>query len=85
MNVQHKGGKRGPCLALNRPEWLQVARGPVRVGDVLIEAFTPGVMGKLGLGEEALREINPRLIYCSISGFGQTGPNAQRPGYAHIS
>lgn len=85
MYVQHNGGKKGLCLDLTRPEGLQIARELVRVSDVLIEAFTPGVMSKLGLGEEALREINPRLIYCSISGFGQTGPNAQRPGYAHIA
>ncbi|MEY4863858.1 MAG: hypothetical protein RLZ51_1953 [Pseudomonadota bacterium] len=85
MYVQHNGGKKGLCLDLTRPEGLQIARELVRVSDVLIEAFTPGVMSKLGLGEETLRELNPGLIYCSVSGFGQTGPNAHRPGYAHIA
>ncbi|MFZ9407679.1 MAG: CaiB/BaiF CoA transferase family protein [Burkholderiaceae bacterium] len=85
MYVQHNGGKKGLCLDLTRPEGLRIAKELVRVSDVLIEAFTPGVMNKLGLGEEAMRELNPQLIYCSVSGFGQTGPNAHRPGYAHIA
>ena len=49
--------------------------------DILVENYRPGVMRKLGLGYEAVREVNPALIYASISGFGQTGPWAQRPGY----
>ena len=85
MFVQHNGGKKGLCLDLTRPEGVQIARDLARASDVLIEAFTPGVMKKLGLGEDDLRAINPRLIYCSVSGFGQTGPNAHRPGYAHIA
>jgi crotonobetainyl-CoA:carnitine CoA-transferase CaiB-like acyl-CoA transferase len=52
---------------------------------VVIEAFTPGVMAKLGLGYEDLKALNPRIILCSISGFGQSGTNAMRPGYAHIA
>jgi crotonobetainyl-CoA:carnitine CoA-transferase CaiB-like acyl-CoA transferase len=85
MFVQHNGGKKGLCLDLTRPEGLAIARDLVRVSDVLIEAYTPGVMAKLGLGESELRDLNPGLIYCSISGFGQTGPHALRPGYAHIA
>jgi CoA:oxalate CoA-transferase len=52
--------------------------------DILVENFRPGVMDRLGLGYEALRAINPRLIYCSISGYGQTGPAAERAAYAMI-
>lgn len=85
MYVQHNGGKKGLCLDLTRPEGQRIARDLARVSDVLIEAYTPGVMSRLGLGEEDLRALNPRLIYCSVSGFGQTGPNALRPGYAHIA
>jgi crotonobetainyl-CoA:carnitine CoA-transferase CaiB-like acyl-CoA transferase len=85
MYVQHNGGKKGLCLDLTRPEGRQIARDLAAMSDILIEAYTPGVMAKLGLGEPELRALNPGLIYCSVSGFGQTGPNAQRPGYAHIA
>lgn len=85
MYVQHNGGKKGLCIDLSRPEGLEIARDLVRRSDVLIEAFTPGVMKRLGLGWEDCRKINPKLVMCSISGFGQSGPNANRPGYAHIA
>jgi crotonobetainyl-CoA:carnitine CoA-transferase CaiB-like acyl-CoA transferase len=85
MFVQHNAGKKSLCLDLTRPEGLAVARDLVRTADVVIEAFTPGVMTKLGLGWRECRVLNPRLVMCSISGFGQTGPNARRPGYAHVA
>ena len=85
MFVQHNGGKKGLCVDLSRPEGLEIARDLVRRSDVVIEAFTPGVMKRLGLGWEDCRKLNPKLVMCSISGFGQNGPNANRPGYAHIA
>lgn len=85
MFVQHNGGKKSLCLDLTRPEGLAVARELVAKSDVVVEAFTPGVMDKLGLGWKDLQALNPKIILCSISGFGQTGPNAHRPGYAHIA
>lgn len=85
MYVQHNGGKKSLCIDLTRPEGLEIARDLVRHSDVVIEAYTPGVMEKLGLGFDALKALNPRIILCSISGFGQSGPNAHRPGYAHIA
>ena len=85
MYVAHNGGKKGLCLDLTQPEGLEVARDLVRKADVVIEAFTPGVMARLGLGWEDCKKFNPKLVMCSISGFGQTGPNANRPGYAHIA
>lgn len=85
MFVQHNGGKKSICIDLTRAEGLQIARDLVAKSDVVIEAYTPGVMTKLGLGFEQLRVINPKIILCSVSGFGQSGPNAQRPGYAHIA
>lgn len=83
--VQHNGGKKGMCVDLSRPEGGAIVRDLVRQSDVVIEAYTPGVMKRLGLGWDELRRIRPDLVMCSISGFGQTGPNASRPGYAHVA
>jgi len=85
MYVQHNSGKKGLCLDLSRPEGLEIARDLVKRSDVVVEAFTPGVMARLGLGWNDCRRLNPKLVMCSISGFGQTGPNAGRPGYAHVA
>ena len=85
MYVQHNSGKKGLCVDLSKPEGLAVAQDLVRCSDVVLEAFTPGVMKKLGLGYEELKALSPKIIVCSISGFGQSGPNSTRPGYAHIA
>ena len=85
MYVQHNSGKKGLCVDLSKPEGLAVAQDLVRCSDVVLEAFTPGVMKKLGLGIDELKALNPKIIVCSISGFGQSGPNSTRPGYAHIA
>lgn len=73
--------KRGISIDLKRPEGKTVAEKLIQKADVLLESFTPGTMDKLGLGYTALKAINPRLIYCSISGFGQEGPYHRLPGY----
>jgi crotonobetainyl-CoA:carnitine CoA-transferase CaiB-like acyl-CoA transferase len=70
-------GKRSVALDLKEPDDLAAARSLVLEADVLIEQFRPGVMARLGLSYAELAEINPRLIYCSITGYGQTGPKAQ--------
>ena len=62
----------------------EIFRKLADTADVLVENFRPGVMERLGLGYEALSEINPRLVYCAISGFGQTGPDALKPAYDQI-
>ncbi|MCB1742394.1 MAG: CoA transferase [Gammaproteobacteria bacterium] len=85
MFLQHNAGKRSICVDLKRGEGLDIVLDLVERCDVVIEAFTPGVMKRLGLGYEALRSRNPAIILCSISGFGQSGPNTDRPGYAHIA
>ncbi len=77
-------GKRSLCLDLKNPGSLEAVRKLAATSDVLVESFRPGAMKRLGLDYETLKAINPRLIYCSISGFGQTGPDAQRPAYAQI-
>lgn len=73
--------KRSLALDLKRPEALEVVRQLVREHDIVLEQFRPGVMERLGLGYEALKAINPRLIYVSITGYGQTGPYRDRAGH----
>ena len=65
---------------LKDPEWLEVMTRLLDEADVLIESFRPGVMDRLGLGWDRLRERNPRLVYCSLSGYGSDGPYRDRPG-----
>jgi crotonobetainyl-CoA:carnitine CoA-transferase CaiB-like acyl-CoA transferase len=77
--------KRGITLDLKRPEALTVLRRLVETADVLVENYRPGVARRLGIDYETLRPANPRLIYCAISGFGQTGPYANRGGYDLIA
>jgi len=75
------GNKRSLALDLQKPEAINVVRRLVADADVVIENFRPGVMQRLGIGYPALSELNPRLIYCAISGFGQTGPERLSAGY----
>ncbi len=77
--------KRGITLDLKRPEAVAVLKRLVETADVLVENYRPGVARRLGIDYDTLRSINPRLIYCSISGFGQTGPYASRGGYDLIA
>jgi CoA:oxalate CoA-transferase len=81
---QLNAGKQSIALDLKSPEAIALLQRMVESTDILVENFRPGVMERLGLGYETLRKINPRLIYCSISGYGQTGPQSERPAYAMI-
>jgi len=81
---QLNAGKRSLALDLKCPEAIKLVLQLVAQTDIVVENFRPGVMARLGLGDEALRAINPRLIYCSISGYGQSGPSAGRAAYAMI-
>ncbi|WP_294612060.1 CaiB/BaiF CoA transferase family protein [uncultured Roseovarius sp.] len=74
-------GKRSITLDLKSPDAIAVVKGLLADCDVLIENFRPGVMDKLGLGYDALQQMFPRLVYVSVSGFGQTGPNTKNPAY----
>ena len=74
-------GKRSIALDLKMARSGEIVRALVETADVVVENFRPGVMDKLGLGWDALSALNPRLVYVSISGFGQTGPNVARPAY----
>ena len=77
--------KRSIALDLKTPEHQAVLHRLVTEADVLLENHRPGVAARLGADWETLCELNPRLIYASVSGFGQTGPYAQRPGYDLIA
>jgi crotonobetainyl-CoA:carnitine CoA-transferase CaiB-like acyl-CoA transferase len=81
---QLNAGKRSLALDLKNADAIELVRRLVAETDIVVENFRPGVMDRLGLGYEDLREINPRLIYCSISGYGQSGPDAERAAYAMI-
>jgi len=74
-------GKQSITLNLKNPEGKRVFLDLVKKCDVLLENFRPGTMERLGLDYDKLREVNPRLVYAAISGFGQTGPYKDRPGY----
>ena len=76
--------KKSLTLNMKFPEGKEIFRTLARTADVLVENFRPGVMERLGFGHEALAGLNPRLIYCAISGFGQTGPDALKPAYDQI-
>src|SRR5438067_10419455 len=74
-------GKKSVTLNIAVPEGQAIARELVRSCDVLIENYKYGDLGRYGLGYEDLRALNPRLVYCSVTGFGHTGPYRERPGY----
>jgi crotonobetainyl-CoA:carnitine CoA-transferase CaiB-like acyl-CoA transferase len=78
-------GKRSITLDLKNPAGVDVLRRMARQADVVIENFRPDVKHRLGVDYEALRSVNPRLIYASVSGFGQTGPYRERPGFDQIA
>ena len=73
--------KRSLGLNLKKPESLEIVKRLIGEYDIIIEQFRPGVMNKLGLGYESLKAINPRLIYCAVTGYGQTGPYRDRAGH----
>src|SRR5207237_8000890 len=81
---QQNAGKRNICLDLRAPGARELVLELARHADILIENFRPDVMPRLGLGYEALREVNPRLIMLSTSGVGQGGRESRRPAYAPI-
>jgi crotonobetainyl-CoA:carnitine CoA-transferase CaiB-like acyl-CoA transferase len=77
--------KRGIAIDLQKPDGARLLRELAARADVLIENFVPGVADRLGVGYAAVSEASPGIVYASVSGFGQTGPYAQRPGYNTIA
>lgn len=82
--LAQNANKKSVTLNLKTTEGKEVFRKLVPTADVLVENFRPGVMDRLGFSYEKLHEINPRLVYCAISGFGQEGPDAYKPAYDQI-
>ena len=81
---QLNAGKKSVALDLKSPAAVEAVRRLVSTADVVVENFRPGVMRRFGLDYDALRPIKPDLIYCAISGYGQTGPSAELPAYAPV-
>ena len=77
--------KRGVAVELQHPEGARIAFALAQRADVIVENFLPGVADRLGLGYAAVRAVNPAVVYASVTGFGQTGPYAKRPGYNTIA
>ncbi len=77
--------KYSVTVNFSEPEGAELIRRMVSEADVLVENYRPGTLAKYGLGYDDLRKINPRLVYCSISGFGQDGPYASRSGYDYLA
>lgn len=81
---QLNAGKKSIVLDLKTPPAVEAVRRLVATADVVVENFRPGVMRRFGLDYEALAPIKPELVYCAISGYGQTGPSSQLPAYAPV-
>jgi CoA:oxalate CoA-transferase len=82
--LAQNANKKSLTLNLKDERAKEIFRKLARSSDVVVENFRPGVMKRLGLCYERLRDLNPKIIYCAISGFGQTGPDAFRPAYDQI-
>jgi CoA:oxalate CoA-transferase len=78
-------GKKSVCLDFHKPQGLAITKELVRRADIVVENFSPGVMERAGLSYDELRKVNPRIIMVSVSGCGQTGPLAHRPGNDHVA
>ena len=82
--LAQNANKKSLTLNLKSAEGREIFKRLVATADVVVENFRPDVMPRLGLGYEVLAEINPRIVYCGISGFGQSGPDAEKPAYDQI-
>ena len=80
VSMSFNRNKRSLAIDLKKPEGPALVRRLAQSADVVLESFRPGVMDRLGIGYEALRERNPRLVFCSVSAYGQTGPWRDKPG-----
>ncbi len=82
--LAQNANKKSVTINLKENQGKEIFKRLVKTADIVVENFRPGVMQRLGFSYEELSKINPKLIYCAISGFGQTGPDAQKPAYDQI-
>ena len=83
--IQQNRGKKSICINPKTDKGLSILKQLIKKCDVLIENYAAGVIGRMGLGYDKVKEINPSIVMCSISGFGQTGPLSNKPGYDFIA
>jgi len=83
--LQQNMGKQGLCINVKDPRGLELMHKLADTADVLVENYRPGALDKLGLGYAELSKRNPKLVYCSVSAYGHTGPDATRPGFGLIA
>jgi crotonobetainyl-CoA:carnitine CoA-transferase CaiB-like acyl-CoA transferase len=83
--MQQNMGKQGLCVNLKDPRGLELMHKLTDSADVFVENYRPGALDKLGLGYEELAQRNPKLVYCSVSAYGHTGPDAERAGFGLIA
>jgi len=83
--VQQNRGKKSLCIDVKNPKGLAIIKELLPKVDVVVQNYAPGVIDRMGLGYEAIKAINPRIIMCSVSAFGQSGPLSADPGYDYIA
>jgi crotonobetainyl-CoA:carnitine CoA-transferase CaiB-like acyl-CoA transferase len=83
--LQQNMGKQGLCVNIKDARGLKLVTELARTADVFVENYRPGALDKVSLGYKALSQLNPRLVYCSVSAYGHTGPDAARPGFGVIA
>jgi len=83
--LQQNMGKKGLCVDMKDPRGKRLVQALVKGADVFVENYRPGALDKLGLGYAQLAQQNPRLVYCSVSAYGHTGPKATRPGFGALA
>jgi crotonobetainyl-CoA:carnitine CoA-transferase CaiB-like acyl-CoA transferase len=83
--IQQNRGKKSVCVDAKKPAGLEILRALVPEVDVLVENFAPGTIGRMGLGWDEVKKLNPKIVMCSISAFGQTGPLSTQPGFDYIA
>jgi len=83
--IQQNRGKKSLCLNPKTPEGLQIIKDLIKGADVFMEAFSPGAIGRMGLSWDVVHALNPKVVMCSISALGQSGPLSHLPGYDYIA